>query len=125
MSTFGVFSGTLSTRLPPGQSHHIKRSGYAACKLRDPPSSLFGSKYWDSSPFRYLLLRLRLMSPDRNSFFVNVQTGGLVQTDLFQHRLYFNTPGSWEILAVFLSLPLLSAFAGGLLGARSHGEILS
>jgi len=89
---YGVFHGELSLKLPENRPDIVK-SGYAAIKTRDPPTTLFGAQYWDTSLFRYLCAHVR---GDRRHYFVNVQTGGLVQTDLFQHRLHLRRTGKWE-----------------------------
>ena len=75
----------------------LKVSGYAAAKLREPTSTIFGASYLDTTPFRYFAARIRA---DRRRYFVNVQTSGPVETDLFQHRLFPATPGKWETIII-------------------------
>ena len=58
---------------------------------------MFGTPCWDTSLFRYLALRVR---GDKRKYFVNIQTDGVIQTDLYQHRLFLRTPGEWETIMV-------------------------
>jgi NADH dehydrogenase [ubiquinone] 1 alpha subcomplex assembly factor 1 len=89
---YGRFSGTLSQRLPHDRKDII-RSGYAAIRTRNARPTLFGDLFWDTTQFRFLLLRVR---GDHRRYMVNLQTDGVVQTDLFQHRLFLRRPGTWE-----------------------------
>ncbi|RKP07404.1 complex I intermediate-associated protein 30-domain-containing protein [Thamnocephalis sphaerospora] len=86
------FHGTLSMRLPR-QRKHIVRSGYAAMRCKGARPTLFGDVFWDTTPFRFLLLRVR---GDHRRYMVNLQTDGVIETDLFQHRLFLRRPGEWE-----------------------------
>jgi len=92
----GLFSGFLSRRLPKDNSN-IQLSGYCAVKTRDHDAQLFGNRHWDTTAFRYLWLRVR---GDERKYFVNVQTAGLVPTDLYQHRLYLKHPNAWETVII-------------------------
>ncbi|CAE6466339.1 unnamed protein product [Rhizoctonia solani] len=67
--------------------------------------TLFGQIYDDLSLYKYLALRVKAAGEPhtRNSFFVNIQTDGPIQTDLWQHRLYFQTDGEWEDISIPLS----------------------
>lgn len=58
---------------------------------------MFGTPCWDTSLFRYLALRVR---GDQRKYFVNIQTDSVIQTDLYQHRLFLRTPGQWETVLV-------------------------
>lgn len=58
---------------------------------------MFGTPCWDTSLFRYLALHVK---GDKRKYFVNIQTDGVVKTDLFQHRLFLRTPGEWETVMV-------------------------
>ncbi|KEP49302.1 complex I intermediate-associated protein CIA30 [Rhizoctonia solani 123E] len=82
------------------------RPGYAGFrnKARSRPT-LFGQIYDDLSLYKYLALRVKAAGEPhtRNSFFVNIQTDGPIQTDLWQHRLYFQTDGEWEDISIPLS----------------------
>ena len=52
----------------------------------------------DLSHHRYLALRVRAGGDPktRTGYFVNLQTDGPVQTDLWQHRLFLRGNGEWE-----------------------------
>lgn len=80
------------------------RPGYAGFRNKSRPT-LFGQVYDDLSLHKYLALRVRGAGEPhtRNSYFVNLQTDGPVQTDLWQHRLYFQTDGDWEDIMIPLS----------------------
>jgi NADH dehydrogenase [ubiquinone] 1 alpha subcomplex assembly factor 1 len=58
---------------------------------------MFGTPCWDTSLFRYLALHVK---GDDRKYFVNIQTDGVVKTDLFQHRLFLKTPGEWETVMI-------------------------
>lgn len=61
--------------------------------------TMFGNLLDDASGYDYLALRLRAGGDPvtHNSYFVNVQTAGPIQTDLWQHRLYFRRgDNKWE-----------------------------
>ncbi|KAJ1853033.1 hypothetical protein LPJ73_002718, partial [Coemansia sp. RSA 2703] len=75
----------------------FKRSGYAMIRTRDPKSNIIGDGTWDSSLFRYLALRVKA---DRRKYFVNLKSGSLVPTDIYQHLLPIRTPGQWETVVV-------------------------
>lgn len=68
--------------------------------------TLFGQVYDDLSLHKFLALRVRGAGDPqtRNSYFVNIQTDGPVQTDLWQHRLFFQTDGDWEDIMVCMLL---------------------
>ena len=69
---------------------------------------MFGNLLDDASGYDYLALRLRAGGDPvtHNSYFVNVQTTGPIQTDLWQHRLYFRRgDNKWE--DVFVRAPFL------------------
>ncbi|CAE6446581.1 unnamed protein product [Rhizoctonia solani] len=71
----------------------------------DSRPTLFGQIYDDLSLHKYLALRVKAAGEPhtRNSYFVNIQTDGPIQTDLWQHRLYFQTDGEWEDISIPLS----------------------
>ena len=79
--------------------------------------TLFGELTDDVSNHRYLALRVRAAGHPctRSSYFVNIQTEGPTNDDLWQHRLYFaRDDGEWEDVFVrptfgfaFRSLPFL------------------
>lgn len=89
------FHGNISLDLPANQE--IKQSGYAAIRTIPRAQTLFGTPCWDTSLFRYLALHVK---GDKRKYFVNIQTDGVVKTDLFQHRLFLRTPGQWETVMV-------------------------
>lgn len=64
--------------------------------------SLFGLVTDDLSLFKYLSLRVRAGGDPKthNGYFVNIQTDGPVETDLWQHRLYLRGNGDWEDVLV-------------------------
>lgn len=60
---------------------------------------MFGDLTDDVSGHEYLALRVRLAGDPatHNSYYVNIQTGGPVSSDLWQHRLYFRRrDNDWE-----------------------------
>ncbi|PCH42666.1 complex I intermediate-associated protein CIA30 [Wolfiporia cocos MD-104 SS10] len=74
------------------------RSGYAGFRSKRR-RMLIGEITDDVSMHRFLALRLRAAGHPRtrNSYYVNIQTDGPVETDLWQHRLYFRREdGGWE-----------------------------
>ncbi|KAI7900876.1 complex I intermediate-associated protein 30-domain-containing protein [Cokeromyces recurvatus] len=92
----GRFHGHLSLDLP-AENKEIKQSGYAAIRTKVKPQTLFGVPCWDTTLFRYLALHVK---GDNRKYFVNIQTDGVVKTDLFQHRLFLRTPGQWETVMI-------------------------
>jgi len=58
---------------------------------------MFGTPMWDTTLFRYLSLRVK---GDYKKYYVNIQTDGPIQTDLFQHRLFLRRPGDWETVMI-------------------------
>lgn len=64
--------------------------------------SLFGNVTDDLSLYKYLCLRVKAGGDPqtRNGYFVNVQTDGPIETDLWQHRLYLRGNGEWEDVLV-------------------------
>ncbi|CAO3693657.1 unnamed protein product [Umbelopsis ramanniana] len=91
----GKFSGNLSLELPANTE--IQQSGYAAIRSKVRPSSMFGTPCFDTTLFRYLALRVR---GDHRKYFVNIQTDGVIQTDLYQHRLFLRNPGEWQTVMI-------------------------
>ncbi|KAI8967997.1 complex I intermediate-associated protein 30-domain-containing protein [Mycotypha africana] len=91
----GKFSGNISLDLPLDKE--IKQSGYAAIRTKPRKDTLFGTPCWDTSLFRYLALHVK---GDNRKYFVNIQTDGVVKTDLYQHRLFLRTPGQWETVLI-------------------------
>ncbi len=52
---------------------------------------------FDVSEFRYLAFKAR---GDARQWFVNIQCDSVYPSYLWQHRIYFQTPGEWEIIMV-------------------------
>ena len=93
----GHFHGYLSLDLPK-ENPEVVRSGYAMFRTKDQQDSLlFGDSYWDWSPYEALVLRVR---GDRRKYLVNIQANTPKMTDLYQHRLFLNTPGQWETVVI-------------------------
>ncbi|KAG7662392.1 uncharacterized protein J8A68_004040 [[Candida] subhashii] len=93
----GHFHGYLSLDLPKNKPE-VTRSGYAMFRTRDLPESWFnGQQYWDWGYYTALALRVK---GDRRKYLVNIQTNTPLVTDLFQHRLFLNTPGQWETVVI-------------------------
>ncbi|KAF9113206.1 hypothetical protein BGX27_002047 [Mortierella sp. AM989] len=91
----GRFYGQLSLDLPENEG--VEKSGYAGIRTKTRPSSVFGTPVWDTSLFEYLSLKVK---GDERKYFVNIQTDGVVPTDLYQHRLFLKTPGEWETVLI-------------------------
>ncbi|KAI1321031.1 hypothetical protein EDD11_008612 [Mortierella claussenii] len=91
----GRFYGRLSLDLP--ENENVEKSGYAGIRTKTKPSSIFGTPVWDTCLFDYLSLRVK---GDERKYFVNLQTDGVVPTDLYQHRLFLKTPGEWETVLI-------------------------
>ncbi|KAI8056049.1 NADH:ubiquinone oxidoreductase intermediate-associated protein 30 [Syncephalis plumigaleata] len=90
------FHGNISTKLPLKRKDFI-RSGYAAIRSKEARHTLLGSNFWDTGLFRFLCLRVR---GDHRRYMVNMQTDGVVNTDIFQHRLFLRRPGQWEDILI-------------------------
>ncbi|KAI0073877.1 complex I intermediate-associated protein CIA30 [Panus rudis PR-1116 ss-1] len=93
----GKFWGEMSLAVREGMQGKI-RGGYAGFRSKPRPS-LFGEVTDDVSRHQYLALRVRAAGHPRtrNSYYVNLQTDGPIQSDLWQHRLFFNRDdGGWE-----------------------------
>ncbi|KAI0297252.1 complex I intermediate-associated protein CIA30 [Multifurca ochricompacta] len=91
------FHGFMSLTVRPGYEDRI-RGGYVGFRNKFRPT-LFGELTDDVSNHRFLALRVRAAGHPRtrNSYFVNIQTEGPMNDDLWQHRLYFTRDdGTWE-----------------------------
>lgn len=93
---YARFYGAISTELPKDRPE-IQRTGYAAWRTPDRKPTIFGRSYWNIDPYDYLAMRIK---SDGRSYFVNVQTESIVQTDLHQHRLFAKRPGQWETVLI-------------------------
>ncbi|KAI8586123.1 complex I intermediate-associated protein 30-domain-containing protein [Geranomyces variabilis] len=89
------FWGTISTKIP--ENAKIDRSGYAGVRSQQRPLTLFHRPRYDTTLFRYLAIRAR---GDARQWFVNLQTDSLYPSYLWQHRMYFQTPGEWEVVMI-------------------------
>ncbi|KAI7819830.1 NADH:ubiquinone oxidoreductase intermediate-associated protein 30 [Gamsiella multidivaricata] len=89
------FYGHLSLDLP--ENEDVEKSGYAGIRTKTRPGSVFGTPVWDTCLYEYLSLRVK---GDERKYFVNLQTDGVVPTDLYQHRLFLKTPGEWETVLI-------------------------
>ncbi|KAF9046858.1 complex I intermediate-associated protein CIA30 [Hymenopellis radicata] len=93
----GRFWGEMSLRVQPGKEGKV-RGGYAAIQNRRRPT-LFGEQMEDIEHHDYLALRVRAGGEPatREAYFVNIRTDGLVQADIWQHRIFFRrSDGGWE-----------------------------
>lgn len=96
----GQFSGYLNLDLPK-DNPEITRSGYAMFRTKDQKESwLSGNSYWDWSQYSSLVMRV---NGDKRKYLVNIQANTPLVTDLFQHRLFLNTPGQWETVVIPLN----------------------
>ncbi|KAA8914849.1 complex I intermediate-associated protein 30 [Sphaerosporella brunnea] len=93
---YGKFTGNINIDLPPNRPD-IERSGFAAWRMADPGWSLLGKALYNCEPYAFLALRFKA---DNSRYFVNVQVDSFVATDLYQHRLFANTPGRWETVYI-------------------------
>ncbi|KAF9484324.1 complex I intermediate-associated protein CIA30 [Pholiota conissans] len=92
-----MFWGDMRLKVKPGMEK-VVRGGWAGFRNKNRPT-LFGDMMDDASGYNYLALRLRAGGEPQthSSYFVNIQTSGPVQTDLWQHRLFFRKHNnSWE-----------------------------
>lgn len=93
----GVFWGDMRLKVKPGMEGRI-RGGYAGIKSKNR-RTLFGAHVEDASAHDFLALRLRVAGDPitHNSYYVNIQTDGAFNTDLWQHRLFFRKRNNtWE-----------------------------
>ncbi|CDK29460.1 unnamed protein product [Kuraishia capsulata CBS 1993] len=97
------FHGNLSLNLPKTRPD-VSQSGWAMWRTKNKNnyqhkiayiSDRFANFWWDFGPYQAMVLRLKTDTPHRK-FLLNVQTDTMSRTDLFQHRLFLNTPGKWE-----------------------------
>lgn len=93
----GVFWGDMRLGVKAGLEGKV-RGGYAGFRNKRR-QTLFGDITEDVSHHKYLTLRLRLGGDPatHNAYFCNIQTDGPIETDLWQHRLFFKRrDGGWE-----------------------------
>lgn len=100
VSQTGHFHGYLNLDLPK-DNPEVTRLGYAMFRTRDQKDSwLSGNQYWDW--LMYDALALRVLG-DKRKYLVNLQANTPLVTDLYQHRLFLNTPGEWETVVIPLN----------------------
>ena len=75
----------------------IERSGYAGIRAKEKPIVLMHTPVFDTTMYRYLAIRAK---GDTRQWFVNLRTNSIYPTHIWQHRLYFQTPGEWETILV-------------------------
>jgi len=104
------FWGDMRLDVKPGYRGKI-RGGYAGVRSK-ARKTLFGEMEDDLSLYHYLVLRLRVGGDPRthNSYYCNVQTNSMIQTDLFQHRIWFSKPDEWEDVVIPLNAFVLTNF---------------
>lgn len=86
---------------PPRDRPEITQSGYAMFRTKDQPQRfLFGEHSWDWTNYSQLALRVK---GDHRKYFVNIQAELSLATDIYQHRLFLNTPGQYETVLISLS----------------------
>lgn len=97
-TTFGSFHGYLNLD-PPLDRPDVLHSGYAMFRTADLPLSpiLRQQTFEDWSNLSHLLLTVR---GDHRKYFINLQTHSTFITDLYQHRLFLQTPGHWETVII-------------------------
>ncbi|KAI8801507.1 complex I intermediate-associated protein 30-domain-containing protein [Cladochytrium replicatum] len=61
------------------------------------PLTLFHRPRLDTTLYRYLAIRAR---GDSRHWFLNLQADSLYPTHLWQHWIYFKTPGQWETVMI-------------------------
>lgn len=94
------FHGYLNLDLPKNNPE-VTRLGYAMFRTRDQKDSwLLGNQYWDWSQYEAIALRVK---GDKRKYLVNLQANTPLVTDLYQHRLFLNTPGEWETVVIPLN----------------------
>ncbi|PVU91280.1 hypothetical protein BB559_004203 [Furculomyces boomerangus] len=90
-----TFSGYLSQQLP--ENSKVKRSGYAMIQSKNGPVSLDNNGYWDSSLYRYLVIRAKT---DRRRYYVNIKCPSVIRQDIYQHLVVTTTPNKWETIVI-------------------------
>lgn len=101
-----LFSGSISTQLPPGSK--VGKTGYAAIRSRNPDLTFFHKEYVNLVHFQQLAIRCR---GDSRQYMVNISTDNPFPAYLHQHLLLLKTPGQWE--TVFLDLDRFNVTAYG------------
>lgn len=93
----GHFHGNLNLD-PPSNRPDLLYSGYAMFRTPDQAKGFMGRPtFWDWDNYHNVVLRVK---GDHRKYFVNIQAHTPVYTDLYQHRLFLNTPGEWETVTI-------------------------
>ncbi|OLY85211.1 Complex I intermediate-associated protein 30, mitochondrial [Smittium mucronatum] len=97
------FHGYLSQQLP--ENVKVKRSGYALVQTKKGPVSLDNNGFWDTSQYRYLLIRAKLPSSNfygnnARKFYLNIKCSSIIRQDIFQHVLRFRKFDEWEDIVI-------------------------
>lgn len=93
----GHFHGVLNLDPPPNRPD-VLYSGYAMFRTKDQPTGFLNSPtFWDWDNYHNLVLKVK---GDHRKYFVNIQAQTAVATDVYQHRLFLNTPGKWETVTI-------------------------
>lgn len=67
-------------------------------RTKNQPRKLFNlESFWDWDNYHNVILRVK---GDHRKYFVNIQAHTAVATDIYQHRLFLNKPGSWETVTI-------------------------
>ncbi|KAH3679593.1 hypothetical protein WICMUC_000825 [Wickerhamomyces mucosus] len=98
--SFGNFHGYLNLD-PPSNKPDVLYSGYSMFRTKNQPKTFFNNEtFWDWDGLNHVLLRVK---GDHRKYFVNIQSHSTFITDLYQHRLFLNTPGKWETVLIPLN----------------------
>jgi NADH dehydrogenase [ubiquinone] 1 alpha subcomplex assembly factor 1 len=93
-----LFHGRISTRIPEESAKAgVQKSGYVGFRSKELPMTLLHTPRHNVELFRYLELRIK---GDKRLWNVNIQTESLYPSALWQHRLYFSTPGQFETIRI-------------------------
>ncbi|KAH9954242.1 hypothetical protein BGW80DRAFT_1402825 [Lactifluus volemus] len=118
------FHGVMSLAVRPGYEEQI-RGSYAGFRNKFRPT-LFGELMDDVSNHRFLALRVRVAGHPRtrHSYFVNIQTEGPTDDDLWQHRLYPSRRWLGRCLCAFTNPNLFIFWFERKKNNRSHSKDL-
>ncbi|KAK6353407.1 NADH dehydrogenase (ubiquinone) complex I, assembly factor 1 [Orbilia brochopaga] len=112
---YGIFHGTISSKLPNQKNRpDVNRSGYAGFKTAELGRTILGKRNYDLDRYHMLAMRVKT---DHRTYFINVQTDGISEDALHQHRLFVRRPGEWETIVI-----QPDAFVRTLDGVMSHDQ---
>ncbi|XP_060518570.1 complex I intermediate-associated protein 30, mitochondrial [Cylas formicarius] len=103
----GLFSGTLSTKLP--KDGKIKRAGYCNIKTMRARKSFKRTTYLDWSAYNMLVMKVR---GDGRSYLLNIHTRGywdITWNDMYHFALYTRGGPYWQIVRIPFSRFFLSS----------------